>query len=157
MQTLEPSGRCFERDPDVEVGHALALGVQVVKLNNHHVTAVAAPAVKVPGRRRAVLLRRHNFEELITDRVEPMSKSKISDSGVSVTNLEPEVVDELLLDRAKIVGDKNELTKSEHDSGLVVTRGCLVAAELIFHEASERYGVVVLEVRGHNLQSAGQS
>ena len=57
MQTLEPSSRCFERDPDVKIGHALALGVQVVKLNNHHVTAVAAPAVKVPGRRRAVLLR----------------------------------------------------------------------------------------------------
>ena len=94
---------------DAETGDALALGLGVVDLDDHHVAAVALAPLDVAAGRGALLERRDDLEEIVAGRADDIDQPPLGDAGVAIGDLEPKDVAQLLAGAFEVLDDEDAL------------------------------------------------
>jgi hypothetical protein len=77
-------------DPGPGLGHAPAVGVEVVGLDDHHVAGVTTPALQEATRRRVGSDRRHDLEEGVSHGHHGVLEAEDPHAGIAVGDFDSE-------------------------------------------------------------------
>jgi hypothetical protein len=100
-----------------ESTNARAVAVEVVRLQDEHVAALAAP-VQVPTRRRTLLERRDQLDELLAEGVHRVVDAELRDARISIRRVERQQFGELPRRRGEVADDEDDLADAQHGSAL---------------------------------------
>lgn len=88
-----------------------ARATEVLEIEDDHVAAVAAVAIDVPPRRGAILRRRDDLEEAVTEREDGVGEPEEADAGVVEGLAEAEHGAQRARHRLEVAGGEHRLTK----------------------------------------------
>jgi hypothetical protein len=95
----------------------IAPPLQVVAVDDVHVSAIAPATLKIPTASRAFGQRRDDLKKCPAHRKKRIVQTILADAGIAMTDLQPKHVGDLLLDRRQIPGDKCDLAKPQISHG----------------------------------------
>ena len=115
---------CLPDDADAEPGEPRARFFEIGQLHDHHVAVVTAVLVEQTAGGRALLLRRHDFEERVADREQRVHETELGDAGIAVADVDTEGLAQRVDRGLEVAGDEGDLAKADGHGAKRTRRRC---------------------------------
>jgi len=107
------SGKSFCHTVRTPSARSRARSVEIVRLHDHHVAALAAP-LEVPPRGRARPHRRDELDELVAEREHRVVDAELGDARIAKRRIEPEQLGKPPRARREVADDEDDLADAQH-------------------------------------------